>query len=705
MNFLTFKQTIFLAITTSIFACVILTGLGVNTNTYLKQSIQNTSESVNSNLQNFMVTLTEQLIKNNHSSNFVMNPIKKETLDHQFNKMQSNSRYTPAEKITLKQLEQTVNLYFSYNEKLSGLIKDLNNNEKSLKKSAKNIDKKLNEIIILCQLISKQMTNQYKQHHQQILTRSNNNDIIYEPENVTKLITQIKTQSNLQTLNSVQTIESIQVKTHDIKNLIRDIILSNKIQFKKLQNNLTLSTLSRLTDQLKKVPYFQKNKHIKELESKIVFLKNNLHKAELNNLSAQTKLITLRHKKSTSFISIKEQILKLHEQLNLAKKSINTSINTILPLLKTVATNPPKTKKSKPIKTVSTETTININTIIIGLISIVLISLIFAAILNRLTTFTRQISKILQAINDGEQSPTVNSNTNKNDELNKILQQLLDTTLTSTNSEKTRTVANQIIDTSNHLIHETQSTLTMINTEQEQLEQLESSINHLLIAVENVTENAQMANHSANEVSGEAKQGKSIIEKTTQGIQSLSSELEHTSKVINTLAQDSIDINTVSDVIQSIAEQTNLLALNAAIEAARAGEQGRGFAVVAEEVRNLASRTQQSTQEIKQMIESIQNSSKIAVETMDQGLQKAQNSQHEVTNANHSLTQMSGSVDNITDMNKKISSSCEQQLELIKEISSNIGNVKEIFQSCSQNIESSLQTSDKLTQISLQLGE
>ena len=97
-------------------------------------------------------------------------------------------------------------------------------------------------------------------------------------------------------------------------------------------------------------------------ESKIVFLKNNLHKAELNNLSAQTKLITLRHKKSTSFISIKEQILKLHEQLNLAKKSINTSINTILPLLKTVATNPPKTKKSKPIKTVSTETTININT-------------------------------------------------------------------------------------------------------------------------------------------------------------------------------------------------------------------------------------------------------------------------------------------------------------------------------------------------------
>ena len=194
-----------------------------------------------------------------------------------------------------------------------------------------------------------------------------------------------------------------------------------------------------------------------------------------------------------------------------------------------------------------------------------------------------------------------------------------------------------------------------------------------------------------------------MVDKTVTEIRQLANIVMESSEIINQLQQDTNKVNVVLEVIKGIAEQTNLLALNAAIEAARAGEQGRGFAVVADEGRNLASRTQESTEEINQMLAQLQSAASKAVSTMDSSIAGVESSVESANKAGESLLEITAAISVISEMNDAIAKSTEQQTEVSGVM---VGHVEEI-QHCADeasNASSEIATvSNELTDLASKL--
>ena len=221
------------------------------------------------------------------------------------------------------------------------------------------------------------------------------------------------------------------------------------------------------------------------------------------------------------------------------------------------------------------------------------------------------------------------------------------------------------------------SEITDINKQQlesqhMEITQVSTAVNQMSATVQDIASSAENAAAAARQADAEAQEGMIVMQSTTESIELLASNVDSAVSVINQLETESQRIGSVIEVIQSIAAQTNLLALNAAIEAARAGEQGRGFAVVADEVRTLASRTQQATEEINKMIEELQNQSEKAVQVMAESNENTKSTIEKVGNAALSLRTIVSSVNEISDMNIQIASAAEQQSAAANEIDQSI---------------------------------
>ena len=250
--------------------------------------------------------------------------------------------------------------------------------------------------------------------------------------------------------------------------------------------------------------------------------------------------------------------------------------------------------------------------------------------------------------------------------------------------------------TMNTITHETQE---KVEQQREQTENVANSISNMSVKVQEMANNANDASTAVSNASDETEKGQKEVNSTIHSIGNLADNVSSTSDALEKLAKDSENIGTVIDVIKSIAEQTNLLALNAAIEAARAGEQGRGFAVVADEVRTLASRTQESTKEIEQMIEQLQTASSQAVKVMGQGKEQAQESVSQASLAGQSLETISSSVAMIATMNSSIATLATEQNHVTDEINSNISLMNTVAQgiaSGSENVTHSSQDVENL---------
>jgi methyl-accepting chemotaxis protein len=239
--------------------------------------------------------------------------------------------------------------------------------------------------------------------------------------------------------------------------------------------------------------------------------------------------------------------------------------------------------------------------------------------------------------------------------------------------------------------------------QQNETDLVATAMTEMASTVQEVSNNATAAADAAQQADAKASEGNRIVSETINLIDALAGEIEKASQVINKVERDSESIGSVLSVIQGIAEQTNLLALNAAIEAARAGEQGRGFAVVADEVRTLASRTQESTQEIQSMIESLQSGTQSAVEVMALSREKAKTTVEQASEAGLALESITSAVGEINHMNNQIAESARQQGEVAEEININIVNITDIATQTADGTEQLAAASGQLATLSSNL--
>jgi methyl-accepting chemotaxis protein len=244
-----------------------------------------------------------------------------------------------------------------------------------------------------------------------------------------------------------------------------------------------------------------------------------------------------------------------------------------------------------------------------------------------------------------------------------------------------------------------------ITTQRDETDQVATAANEMAATIQEVARSAEQAAIAANHAAQQTREGSETVQDMIAAIGSLAGDVEQAGSVISRLRTDSENIGSVLDVIRGIAEQTNLLALNAAIEAARAGEQGRGFAVVADEVRTLASRTQQSTQDIQAMIENLQQGAAEAVSVMQQSHDSSSATLQSASSADTMLSEITRLVAEIDDMNSQIAGAAEEQSKVSEMISQSVSRIASLAEDSKLGAEQTAQTANDISDTGNELGQ
>ncbi|TVP10957.1 methyl-accepting chemotaxis protein [Shewanella sp. MSW] len=353
-------------------------------------------------------------------------------------------------------------------------------------------------------------------------------------------------------------------------------------------------------------------------------------------------------------------------------------------------------------KTLASIDSASMQTLLVVLVAIVVAIAVSIAVVKPLTASLNRINQALNILASGDLTHKLDdSGEDEFAELSRNCNRLIDSL---------RGLIRGILDRSNQLAAAAEQTSAVTSQTTIGIQEQKSQVDQVATATTELSSSAQQVSHSADHALSQIKQAdeeaqnmRIIAEENRRTIEALADEVAKAGQVINKVHSDSDAIGSILDVIRGIAEQTNLLALNAAIEAARAGEQGRGFAVVADEVRNLASRTQESTQEIQQMIQVLQTGTQEAVAVMEQGRAQANSCVAKTEQANQALEAISESVHQAFDAGTQIANAAQEQNLVSQQVSEKLEHIALISEETASGADQTAQSSHQVAQLAEEL--